>query len=287
MAFSPDGFNVDTRRLEYFAVVAEERHFGRAAQRLGISQAWLSDQIRQLETAMDVVLLIRDSRNVRTFANQTADAIHRVRTAAPRLGCPDYAVRTVMADVISSVHSLRPGFTVHVTNMEHTTAESALRTGLLDAYLTVYMADPRRSDLEWLPLFDDELLVMMAASDPFAKRSSVDLFDLLARPLSGGPAFVGQFRAELEAVCRAVGRPLTLAYLAPTFTANYLYVATGRGLTVTSARMASGLGPEIAVRPLTDRLPMRWGFVCRADLRGSVRELLVELVEEFSTRPIV
>ncbi|PSL00561.1 LysR family transcriptional regulator [Murinocardiopsis flavida] len=100
-----DRFTLD--QLRGFVAVAEERHFGRAADRLNMTQPPLSRQIQRLERTLDVELLHRASRTVQL--TPAGDAF--LADARRMLGLADAAPLTARSAARGTAGALRIGFT--------------------------------------------------------------------------------------------------------------------------------------------------------------------------------
>ncbi|MGW7203134.1 LysR family transcriptional regulator [Streptomyces sp. NPDC054837] len=131
---------LETRELRYFLAVAEELHFGRAAQRLGMAQPPLSRAIQQLERRLGVCLLERNRRGV-SLTGAGEVLLHEGRAALDATTAA--ARRTRRAGGAGSPSGTRNRLVLAVK----AAASHELLLKLLDAYA----AEPDAVEVEVLP----------------------------------------------------------------------------------------------------------------------------------------
>ncbi|MFF7441761.1 LysR family transcriptional regulator [Streptomyces sp. NPDC008122] len=201
--------DLEVRQLRYFVAVAEELHFGHAAERLGMAQPPLSRAIRDLERQLDVTLFQRTTRQVKLTtagevllhdARRALEAVtaaaHRVREAgrsSPRLRIAlkadiDGGLLPQLLDTYNADDASLPPELVLAGFGEQ---PQALRDGRADVGLVLSPFDDRGLDSE--PLLTEPLLVALAAADPLAAQTVLCLDDLTGRTTPGGaPAHHGR-----------------------------------------------------------------------------------------------
>lgn len=179
---------METRELRYFVAVAEELHFGRAAQRLGIAQPPLSRAIQQLERRLGAVLLDRTSRAV-TLTEAGSVLLVEGRAA---LDAVEAAERRTRRAALSATG--RPGLAL----VTKASASRELLAKLLDAYA----AEP-----DAVPV--DVILCGPAEQQRLLREGRADVA-LLHRPFDSTAGFhTEELSTEGQVVVLPAGHPLT------------------------------------------------------------------------------
>jgi DNA-binding transcriptional LysR family regulator len=182
---------LDLRLVEYFVTVAEELHFGRAAERLHIAQPSLSQQIRRLEAQLGVTLLERNSRNVHLTAageallreghkvlNQAQQVIRSTRAAAEErltIGFYGSAGSGLLPDVLKAFGERHPATEVSVRELLFGGVDEILDATVDIAFTRLL---PDQADLEIEILEREPRVVALAVGHPFAGREALTYADL-------------------------------------------------------------------------------------------------------------
>ncbi|HUB42976.1 MAG TPA: LysR substrate-binding domain-containing protein [Streptosporangiaceae bacterium] len=186
---------MDLRLLRYFVAVAEERHFGRAAARLHMSQPPLSRAIKQLEADLGAVLLRRSPTGVTLTAagallyDEARALLEQADQARARVAAAGAATITVgtIADsaaeagtrLAAEFRRQNPGVDVRIREADFTDPTAGLRAGLADVAVTRTPFD--RTGITTLVLRTDPVAVVLRADDPLAGRDIVHVRELADR----------------------------------------------------------------------------------------------------------
>ncbi|RTZ43202.1 LysR family transcriptional regulator [Candidimonas sp. SYP-B2681] len=187
---------MELRQLRYFLAVAQELHFGRAAERAHIAQSPLSRQIKQLEDDLGVVLFDRTKHRVELSSAGRA----LIPEAKAILAATEQARRSVVNAEAGIVGRLTIGFTNSVIytalpkilvayrnqfpNVELTLRDSLLTpmqiSALMDKQLDLGFLRPpiMGSDLDLLTVARERLVVALPSGHRLTARSRIKLEDL-------------------------------------------------------------------------------------------------------------
>ena len=259
---------LETRELRYFLAVAEELHFGRAAERLGMAQPPLSRAIQQLERRLGVSLLERNRRGV-SLTGAGEVLLHEGRAA---LDATTAAVRrTRRAGGAGSPGGSRSRLVLAV--------KAAASHELLNKLLDAYAAEPDAAEVEVLPcgIGEQEGLLRDGRADvalmhaPFNSFAGFDSEELLTEGqiaiLPAGHRLATRKTLSLADVSDIPDLPLARWPRHGTYppgpgpeihdqTQLAQLIALGRTVAVIPDSAGAWLWPEHAAIPLTDAPPI-------------------------------
>jgi DNA-binding transcriptional LysR family regulator len=250
---------MELRHLRYFVAVAEEGHITRAAERLGIQQPPLSQQIRALERELDAQLFHRKPRGVeltpagralfgeaRAILARTEEAIAATRRAAQgeagRIGIGFTSSASFHPFVPRAIRTFREAHPLVALALEEsgtTELVEALRAQTIDA---AFVRSPvgESADLTIRPLLEEAMVAALpsghalsAANEPlpFAALAG-ETFILYRRPVGPG------LHDAIIAACDRAGFSPRIGQEAPRMLSTLSLVAAGLGVTVVPASMS-------------------------------------------------
>lgn len=188
------------RFLEYLIALAEERHFGRAAQRCNVTQPTLSAGIGALEKSLGKQLALRDRRFVGLTAEGQAilpharnliagnDALRReIDAVGPlrgeiKLGAIP-ATMPFLGRFVRALNSANPTLRIAVRQLTSANIAQGIVDFELDAGLT-YLDGDLSGDLLATPLYDERYRFLTRADGPFGRFATVSLAQAVSQPLA-------------------------------------------------------------------------------------------------------
>ncbi|WP_108816615.1 LysR family transcriptional regulator [Loktanella sp. Alg231-35] len=263
------------RHIRYFVAVAEELHFRRAADRLGVAQPALSRAIQHLEQELDVVLFNRSNRAVyitgagcafldgcRSILNAVehtayeAQQVHRGLMGNLRIGYTDMAMGGVLPTLLKEFQARQPGIVLqphhHVTNAQlQKLDEGELDVGFVTGPIS-------RVGFEQEPIQSERLVCVVYESHRLAGKDSIHLEELTNENFVHGPAKDWQhFYSCLIPLCRGSGFVPNIVQEAYNSAGILGLVACGMGVTVLTESASNSLTDGLVSLPLegvTERL---------------------------------
>ncbi|MFB7652484.1 MULTISPECIES: LysR family transcriptional regulator [unclassified Streptomyces] len=283
---------MELRHLRYFVAVAEERHFGRAASRLHVTQSTLSAQVQGLEREVGGPLFVRTSRRVelteagglllveaRRALAQADRALDVARQSVSggigtlRIGFSGVAVlESVLTEDVRDFHRAHPEVQVEVTELPPASQVQGVREGTIDVGYCPHLGPDDVPDLTVVRRLETSLSIAVRTGHPLATATAITVADLADEHLIVYAADENDefLPLRLDAVpgvdrgrIRLVGTTLGALALA----------ASGAGVAVVPAATERIGLPEITYRPLNGpvaRLDVM--LISRSDeLSGAVR----------------
>ncbi len=244
---------IDVRRLRYFLAVADTLHFGQAAEKLGIAQPPLSQQIRALERSLGFALFHRTTRGVRltrvgqVYLDRTRNTLARLEDdveMARRLdlglegrltvGFAGSTMFTALPKAIGRYRRMHPN--VELRLREGSTAEQIphLADGTYDV---AFLRDGEvRDGLTIEPLLREPFIAVLPSRHRLARKTVIAPGDLKDEPFVLFARRMGNLAYDrIVACCEAAGFRPNIVQDAPQWPTVLQLAAAGLGVSLAPA----------------------------------------------------
>ncbi|WP_251358594.1 hydrogen peroxide-inducible genes activator [Kangiella sp. TOML190] len=291
--------------FRYIVAVAQEQHFGRAAEACFVSQPTLSVGVKKLEEQLGVVLFERSKSDVKVTpqgqkiveqAQRILEQVDLLKQEATqnsdqldgplRIGAIFTIGPYLFPSLVPEMRRLAPKMPLHIDEDYTHNLKTKLRNGELDAIFIALPFD--EAEIDTIPLYEEEFLALLPPKHPWVKKETMHLADIADEVmimLGAGHCFRDQV---LEACPQC--RDNSLNPQKDWITGSSLetirhMVASGLGVSVVPASATEFQNKELGleVRAFTDPVPSR--KVALAFRRSFPRKEALEIIQQ-ALRPI-
>jgi DNA-binding transcriptional LysR family regulator len=289
--------DLDLRLVRYFTVVAEQRHFGRAAQELHVAQPSLSRQVQRLEQQLGVRLLDRTPQGTRltdagevflplarAMLRSAAQAAATTRAAAqPSRVTIGYLTSLIVTSAVRELRRRHPDADVRAVHLAWDEPRAALLEHRVDA---VVARLPFATDgLHVTVLYDEPRALLIPRDHRLAGKESVTIDDIAGEPMPRlpDPAWNAFWRVDP----RPDGRPAPGGPLVTDLDDKLELIASGQAVAIVSAGLrADHLRPDLTTIPLYGIEPAHVVLATRAGDKNRLVAAFRKIAEAQLSGPV-
>jgi DNA-binding transcriptional LysR family regulator len=245
------GNDIGLRQLRYFVAVAEELHFGRAAQRLSMAQPPLTQQMQKLEAALGCRVFLRQPRNTtlteagvvllgeaRRLLGAFDETIERTRRAGRgetgqlTVGVPPSVMLTKLPSAIRKYRERFPEVRFTLRELSTSAIEAALEAGQIDVGFLRGPCGAFGSEFE----FAEGVIAVLPAKHALASSPRLTLRHLAGEPFVFFPRRLGEaFYDQLLSYCVEAGFTPRIVQEATQWQSIVTFVEAGMGVSIAPA----------------------------------------------------
>ncbi|WP_232697627.1 LysR family transcriptional regulator [Brevibacillus daliensis] len=186
---------MDIREIKYFVQVAKHKNFTLAAKKLHISQPALSKAIKNLENELEVQLFDRADKEIKltelgdNLLVASEELIHKYEELKGSLydksklnkgnviiGLPPVIGTSIFVNILTSFREKFPDISLEIIENGAKMVEHNLQNGIIDVGIVIAPVD--RAKYDYIPIMEDEVVLLVNKINPLFNKSSVSFADL-------------------------------------------------------------------------------------------------------------
>ncbi len=266
---------LNLRHVDYFLVICEEMHFGRASRRLSVAQPALSQQIKRLEAFLGVSLFNRNRRGIelteagavfRGHALRLTRQIEEAKRASQRaqqgetgkisIGMVPSGNHLFVLEQVALLNKTYPDVEVVFSSMTTADQIEAVVSGKLD--VGVVRMPIRHHDLETKTIFAEPMVVVLPRKHRLANAAKVKMADLASENLISFPREIAPLYFDyIVSLFRMAGYELRITQQISHIPTMFALIAFGFGFTLAPASQQEFMQyKDIVFRPLAEETPL-------------------------------